>query len=178
MFLGNVFVHCFNQESTNLFIFLIVNNTWIVLSQWDILLVKVFYLTSKSLKMGYYSVYYANFKQKTDIFQMFHHLLIIVSWSDVKCIGVMCSFYVQKHKYVYMIVELFRTEPRHCIGSLFEHPVPRQHKGQDTCSPSLHSREERMDQGGACRPTEANVWVSLESMCVVMNHCYTVLSVT
>lgn len=97
MFLGNVFVHCFNQESTNLFIFLIVNNTWIVLSQWDILLVKVFYLTSKSLKMGYYSVYYANFKQKTDIFQMFHHLLIIVSWSGMWNALVWCALFMYKN---------------------------------------------------------------------------------
>lgn len=67
-----------------------------------------------------------------------------------------------------MIVELFCTEPRHCIGSLPEHPVPRQHKGQDPCSPSLYSGEERMDQGGACRPTQANVWVSLKSLCVVI----------
>lgn len=86
---------------------------------------------------------------------------------------VWCALFLYKeHKYVYLIVELFCTEPRHCIGSLLEHPVPRQHKGQDPCSPSLHSREERMDQGGARRPTEANVWVSLKAMCGVINYMY------
>lgn len=59
-----------------------MNYTWFALSQWDIILVKVFYLRSKSLKICYFSVKSSNLKQKTDIFQMFHHLLIIVSWSE------------------------------------------------------------------------------------------------
>ena len=49
------------------------------------------------------------------------------------------------------------TEPRHCFGSLPEHPLPRQHKSQDPSCPPSDPGEEGMDQRGTGGSAQAHV---------------------